>query len=168
MNSLWRYPARRGVRTLGSWPKSVVALPDRPVALFGFVCGGMALSGPTPFSPSLEYMGPTDEHPHMYDTDMIVSSYIKHLQSTSDDIRHWVLYIIRHVDMKDRTPTPTLANRGPTSSISLARPDIATGSQHLMHALYMLNAQYLNAQASTLSANGSLIVHDIQPLSPEL
>lgn len=112
-----------------------------------------------PFSPSLDYLGPTDEHPHMYDTDMIVTSYNKHLQSTSDDIRHWVLYVNRHVDMKDRTPTPTLAifgwaNRGPTSSISLARPDIATGSQHLMHALYMLNAQYLNAQASAPSYFG--------------
>jgi hypothetical protein len=44
---VWRYPARRGVRTLGSWPKIVVALPDRPVALFGCACGWMALSGAT-------------------------------------------------------------------------------------------------------------------------
>jgi hypothetical protein len=49
-------------------------------------------------------MGPTDEHPHMYDTDMIITSYNKHLQSTTDDIRHWVLYVTRHVEIKDRNP----------------------------------------------------------------
>jgi hypothetical protein len=41
-------PLEAGFRTLGIAtlaPKSVVALPDRPVALFGYVCGGMALSG---------------------------------------------------------------------------------------------------------------------------
>jgi hypothetical protein len=85
-------------------------------------------------------MGPTDELPHMYDSDMIITSYNKHLESTTDDIRRWVLYVTRHVEIKDRTPIPTLAifgwaNRGHTSSTSLARPDIATGSQHLMHAL---------------------------------
>jgi hypothetical protein len=108
-----------------------------------------------PFPPSLEYMGPTDEHPHMYDTDMIITSYNKHLQSTTDDIRHWVLYVTRPVEIKDRTPIPTLAIFGwASSSTSLARPDIAAGSQHLMHALYMLNAQYLGAQASAPSYFG--------------
>jgi hypothetical protein len=73
--------------------------------------------------------------------------------------RHWVLYVTRHVEIKDRTSIPTLAifgwsNRGPTSSTSLTRPDIATGSQHLMHALYMLNAPYLGAQASAPSYFG--------------
>jgi hypothetical protein len=62
-----------------------------------------------PFPPSLEYMGPTDENPHMYESDMIITSYNKHLQSTTDDIRHWVLYVTRHVEIKDRTPIPTLA-----------------------------------------------------------
>jgi hypothetical protein len=40
-----------------------------------------------PFPPSFEYMGPTDEDPHMYESDMIITSYNKHLQSTTDDIR---------------------------------------------------------------------------------
>ena len=58
---------------------------------------------------------------------------------------NWILFIRRYADIKERSDIPLCAifgwtTRGVSRSLSHARPDVATGSPTLMHALYLLGA----------------------------
>ena len=80
------------------------------------------------------------EFANAYSTQQLLIEYNDHLIATEDDPRNWVLFIRCYADIKERSEIPLVAifgwtTRGASRSLSHARPDVATGSPTLMHAL---------------------------------
>jgi hypothetical protein len=101
------------------------------------------------------------EFAHAYTTQQLLIEYNDHLIETEDDPRNWVLFIRRYADIKERSDIPLCAifgwtTRGVSRSLSQARPDVATGSPTLMHALYLLGASYFDATAPSTWGTGVL------------
>jgi hypothetical protein len=95
----------------------------------------------------------TPGFPNSYSTKRLLQEYNDHLITTDEDPRNWVLFVRRYIQLKDRTDIPLVAifgwtTRGPSRSLSNARPDIATGSPSLMHALYLLAVSHFDAKVT--------------------